>query len=306
MAVDIPFAKMNGAGNKIIVADTRRSDRKVSPQAAIQLAGAPETAFDQLMEISEDRRGQIKLNIFNSDGTMAEDCGNGTRCVAHWIGEREGQSKFEFVTQGGQRPAWFDDDNLIRVDMGQPRFGWQDIPLAEPFEDTRGIELQIGPIDNPVLHTPSVASMGNPHCVFFVEEDPMSYALERFGPLLENHPIFPNRCNIHLAQIIDKQTIKMRAWERGAGLTLACGSGACAVVACAVRKGLSLRDVNVQQPGGELQISWDGRDHIIMTGPAEFEFAGLIDPQTGEVCISSAELSPKEEANGSIGQEQGA
>src|SRR5690606_11414192 len=125
------------------------------------------------------------------------------------------------------------DDGSISVDMGRPRFGWQDIPLAEEFRDTRAIELQVGPIDAPVLHSPSVVSMGNPHAIFFVDRDVWSYELDRFGPLLENHPVFPDRANISIVQIMARNAMRIRTWERGAGLTRACGSAACAAVVAA-------------------------------------------------------------------------
>jgi diaminopimelate epimerase len=165
--------------------------------------------------------------------------------------------------------------------MGVPRFGWQDVPLAEEFRDTRAIELQIGPIDNPVLHSPSVMSMGNPHAIFWVDRDVWSFELERFGPLLENHPIFPEKANITIAQITSPVSLTMRTWERGAGLTRACGSAACAAAVSAARTGRTGRNVLVTVPGGPLRIEWRADDHVVMTGPAEWEFSGSFDPATG-------------------------
>jgi diaminopimelate epimerase len=158
--------------------------------------------------------------------------------------------------------------------MGKPRFGWQEIPLAEEFRDTRGIELQIGPIDAPVLHTPSVASMGNPHAIFWVEDDVWSYDLDRFGPLLENHPIFPERANISLAQVVARPH-HLRTWERGAGLTLACGSAACAARGQRARTSSATgRKVTTSRcPAATARHRMArGDDHVLMTGPAEFEF----------------------------------
>jgi diaminopimelate epimerase len=162
-----------------------------------------------------------------------------------------------------------------------PRFGWQDIPLAEEFRDTRMIELQIGPIDAPVLHSPSAVSMGNPHVVFWVDRDVWSYELERFGPMLENHPIFPERANITIANVTSPEAVTIRTWERGAGLTKACGSAACATAVSAARTKRTGRAVTVTVPGGDLSIEWRGDDHVIMTGPAEWEFSGNFDPATG-------------------------
>ena len=168
--------------------------------------------------------------------------------------------------------------DLYTVDMGAPKFSWQDIPLAEEFRDTRYIELQIGPIDKPILHSPSVVSMGNPHAIFWVD-DVNAYDLERFGPLLENHPIFPERANITLAHIVDRDHITIRTWERGAGLTKACGSAACATAVAAARLKRANRNVEIAPPGGKLAIEWRERDdHVLMTGAASFEYEGKFDP----------------------------
>jgi diaminopimelate epimerase len=167
----------------------------------------------------------------------------------------------------------------ISVDMGTPRFGWADIPLAEPFHDTRTIELQIGPIDKPLLHSPSVVNVGNPHAIFWVE-DVSAFDLGRFGPLLENHPIFPQRANISLTHVVSREAVTVRTWERGAGLTRACGSAACAATVCAARKGLTGRTVTVTLPGGPLLIEWRANDRIFMTGPVELEHEGMLELAT--------------------------
>jgi diaminopimelate epimerase len=162
--------------------------------------------------------------------------------------------------------------------MGAPRLRWDQIPLRDPFQDTRTIELQIGPIDAPVLHTPSVVNMGNPHAIFWVR-DVNANDLGQIGPLLENHPIFPERANISLAQVVAPDRITLRVWERGAGLTRACGSAACAAVVAAVRKRLTDRKVTVTLPGGDLVIEWRERDdHVLMTGPIELEGDGVLQP----------------------------
>jgi diaminopimelate epimerase len=163
----------------------------------------------------------------------------------------------------------------ITVSMGTPKFGWRDIPLAEAFHDTRRIELQIGPIDAPILHSPSVVNVGNPHAVFWVE-DVNAYDLARIGPMLEHHPIFPERANISLAHVTGPATITLRTWERGAGLTKACGSAACAATVCAARKGLAGRTVAVTLPGGVLDIEWREDGQILMTGPVAFEHEGIL------------------------------
>src|SRR5262249_14806791 len=163
------------------------------------------------------------------------------------------------------------------VDMGPPRLKWDEIPLAEEFCDTRRIELKIGPTDRPILHSPSGANMGNPHPVFWVE-DVAAYELGKIGPLLENHPIFPDRANISLAQVVSREYLIVRTWERGAGLTRACGSAACAAVVCAFRIQRTDRRATVRLPGGDLSIEWREDDHVLMTGPIEYEFEGRFDP----------------------------
>ena len=277
------FAKMNGLGNEIIVADMRGRADHVRPEAAVALNGDAATRFDQIMAIHDPRTPGTAnyIEILNSDGSMAQACGNGTRCVVQALAADTGQKSFVFETIAGILTAEEHADGLISVDMGEPRFDWRDIPLAEEFRDTRMIELQIGPIDAPVLHSPSVASMGNPHAIFWVDNDVWSYELERFGPMLEHHPIFPERANISIAQVTGPDSLTMRTWERGAGLTRACGSAACAAAVSAARTGRTGRTVNVTVPGGVLRIEWRDDNHVVMTGPAEWEFSGTFDPETG-------------------------
>lgn len=274
---------MNGLGNDIIVADMRGRSDRIEAVAAMALNADPATRFDQIMAIHDPRTpGTAQyIDIINSDGSRAEACGNGMRCVVHALSAETGETHFVFETRAGIVPAETHANGTISVDMGRPRFDWRDIPLAEEFHDTRAIELQIGPIDAPVLHSPSVVSMGNPHAVFWVRDDVWSYALDRFGPLLENHPIFPQRANISIAQIVDPGHIRLRTWERGAGLTRACGSAACAAAVSGARTKRSARDVLVTLPGGDLHIVWRDDDHVVLTGPAEFEFSGHFEPATG-------------------------
>jgi diaminopimelate epimerase len=280
---DAPFLKMNGLGNEIIVADMRGRADRVTPAAAVRINADPATKFDQIMAIHDARTPGTAyyMEIINSDGSLAEACGNGTRCVVQALAAETGQKSYALETLGGIVNAEELPNGLISVDMGKPRFGWQEIPLSEEFYDTTGIELQIGPIDAPVLHTPSVVSMGNPHATFWVEEDVWSYALDRFGPLLENHPIFPERANITLAQVAAPDHLIIRTWERGAGLTQASGSSSCAALVNGVRTKRTARKATVSSPGGDLVIEWRADDHVILTGPAEHEFAGTFDPLTG-------------------------
>lgn len=284
MSQRVPFARMNGIGNEILVADMRGRADRVSPEAARALAADPATRFDQIMAVHDARLDGTDnyVEIINADGSPAQACGNGMRCVVRALAAETGREAFTFQTPAGILNARENGDGSISVDMGVPRFGWRDIPLAEEFRDTRMIELQIGPIDAPVLHSPSVVSMGNPHAIFWVDADVWSYELDRFGPLLENHPVFPERANITIAQVTSREAIAIRTWERGAGLTLACGSAACAAAVSAARTGRTDRAVTITAPGGgQLLIEWRGDDHVIMTGPAEWAFSGHLDPATG-------------------------
>ncbi|MET0942379.1 MAG: diaminopimelate epimerase [Mesorhizobium sp.] len=283
MPVGAQFAKMNGLGNEIIVADMRGRADRVTPVAAIALNADPATKFDQIMAIHDPKTpGTFNyIEIVNSDGSLAQACGNGMRCVVQALSSETGIKAFTFETIAGILTAEEHADGLISVDMGKPRFDWREIPLAEEFRDTRMIELQIGPIDDPVLHSPSVVSMGNPHAIFWVDRDVWSYELDRFGPMLENHPIFPERANISIAQVTGRDALSLRTWERGAGLTKACGSAACAAAVSAARTNRTNRNVSVTVPGGLLSIEWRPDDHVIMTGPAEWEFSGMFDPATG-------------------------
>jgi len=281
------FVKMNGIGNEIVVVDLRADTPRAAPiaadeaRAAASPAGAP---YDQLMALYPPRLPGTDafIRIYNNDGSEAGACGNGMRCVATIVSDANGKKALTFETKAGILNAWKNDNGQFTIDMGKPRFAWNEIPLAEEFRDTRMIELQIGPIDAPVLHSPSVVNMGNPHAIFWVD-DPYAYDLEKFGPLLENHPIFPDRANITLAHIVDREHIVMRTWERGAGLTRACGSAACATAVAAARLKRTERKVHMTLPGGELVIEWRvSDDHVLMTGPVEFEFEGRFDPKLFE------------------------
>ncbi len=280
---DVPFFKMNGLGNQIIVADMRGSKARITPEAAIAINAHPQTRFDQIMAIHDSRMpGTVNyIEIINSDGSLAQACGNGMRCVVQVLTGEQGRQRFTFETVAGILFGEELEDGLITVDMGTPKFAWYDIPLNEEFADTRQVELQIGPIDAPVLHSPSVMSIGNPHATFWVKEDVWSYALDRFGPLLENHPLFPERANISIAEVLKPDHIVLRTWERGAGLTEACGSAACAALVNGARTRRTARKATVTVPGGDLVVEWLDNDHVTLTGPAELEWAGRLDPVSG-------------------------
>jgi diaminopimelate epimerase len=271
------FVKMNGLGNEIVIVDLRDSPRPV--EAAEARAAAGQEPYDQLMVLYPPRAATDALvRIYNNDGSEAGACGNGMRCVASLVSAATGKDRLTFETAAGLIPCWRESNGLFTVDMGRPRFRWNEIPLAEEFPDTRAIELEIGPRGAPILHSPSVVSMGNPHAVFWVD-DPSTYDLAKIGPLLEHHPMFPERANITLAAIPSRDHLVIRTWERGAGLTKACGSAACAAAVAAARLRRTCRLTTVTLPGGDLGIEWrDTDDHVLMTGPVEYEHKGRFDP----------------------------
>jgi diaminopimelate epimerase len=275
------FVKMNGLGNEIVVVDMRAAPAAISEADARAVATPQGAPYDQMMALYPPRTPGTDafVRIYNSDGSAAGACGNGTRCIAELMFRETGKDTLTFETPAGLLNAWKGAEPLVStVDMGRPRFAWNEIPLAEEFADTRCIELQIGPIDDPILHSPSALSMGNPHAIFWVK-DVNAYDLSRIGPLLENHPIFPERANISLCAVQARDHIIVRTWERGAGLTRACGSAACAAAVAAVRLRKTDRNVTVTLPGGDLLIEWREKDdHVLMTGPVAFEFEGRFDP----------------------------
>jgi diaminopimelate epimerase len=273
------FVKMNGLGNEIVVVDLRRSKAAISSADARAVA-ANAAPYDQLMALHAPRVAgtDAYVRIYNSDGSESGACGNGMRCIAALVTQQTGKDVAAFQTRAGLLNCWKADGGLFTVDMGPPRFRWDEIPLAEEFADTRRIELQIGPIDAPILHSPSAVNMGNPHAIFWVE-DVNAYDLGKIGPLLENHPIFPERANITLADVESRQRVVIRTWKRGAGLTKACGSAACAAAVAAARLRRAERKITITLPGGDLLIEWRERDdHVLMTGPVEYEFEGRFDP----------------------------
>ncbi len=271
------FVKMNGLGNEIVVLDLRDAPVAVPPQEARALARPEVLPFDQIMALypPQTEGTQAFVRIINADGSESGACGNGTRCIALYESGRTGADRMVFESVAGPLACSLAPEG-ITVDMGVPHFGWHDIPLAGPVADTRAIELQAGPAEAPVLRAPAVVNVGNPHAIFWVD-DVEAVDLARLGPELEHHPIFPERANISVAQVVSPDHIVLKVWERGVGLTRACGTGACAAAVCAARLGLTGRRVTVTLPGGDLVIDWRGSDdHVLMTGPAAVEFDGRL------------------------------
>lgn len=281
MTAPIAFSKMNGLGNDFVVVDARSAPVRFSKTQIARVSNR-ETGIgcDQFI-VMERANGapdvDVFMRIYNQEGYEVDACGNATRCIGHVVMAEKGVSSATVMTNAGVLTVTDGaEPGTVTVDMGTPKFGWQDIPLAEPFHDTRGIELQLGPIDAPLLHTPSVANIGNPHAIFWVADLDV-VDLSKAGPLLENHPMFPERANISLAVVDGPERMHLKVWERGVGLTRACGTAACAAMVCAVRKTLTGRRVEVVLPGGPLMIEWpEDTGRILMTGPYAHDFDGEI------------------------------
>ncbi|WP_293446781.1 diaminopimelate epimerase [Planktotalea sp.] len=263
----IPFMKMHGLGNDFVVLDARAGGATVTPALAIALADRHRgVGFDQLAVI-ESGTSDAHLMFYNADGSTAGACGNATRCIARYLMDETGQKALSLTTERGILLARDAGNGLTSINMGHPQLDWQDIPL---LEDMDTLEL-------PIEGTPTATGMGNPHCTFFVE-DAEAIPLEQFGPRYELHPLYPEKTNVQVAQIIGADHIRMRVWERGVGITLASGSSSCATAVAAARKGLTGRKVRIDLDGGTLEIDWR-EDGVWMTGATMHTFSGVLTEQ---------------------------
>ena len=262
---DLCFLKMHGLGNDFVVLDTRASGEAVTPGLARALGDRNRgVGFDQLAVIRAGGAGSVRVDFWNADGSAADACGNATRCVARLLMADSGEKSCELETGRGRLLARDAGHGLIAVNMGAPQLTWDTVPLA------REMDLDALPIEG----DPGAAGMGNPHCVFVVP-DAEAVDLAAIGPGIEHHPLFPERTNVEFVQVIDRETIRMRVWERGGMITLACGSGACAAVVVTARRGLTGRKVTVRLDGGELFVDWRN-DGVWMTGPTALVFEGRL------------------------------
>jgi diaminopimelate epimerase len=270
---------MNGLGNEITVLDLRGTALKVSAAEARAIAAAPAFRFDQLMVLHDPVTDGTDafVRIYNTDGSEAGACGNGTRCVAWALTRERPRTALRVETIAGLLDCAALPDGRFSVDMGRPRFGWRDIPLGMPVADTTRVPIETDHFHAGWPKAFTAVSMGNPHAVFFVD-DVDAHWIEVVGPELERHPLFPERANIGLAHVTGRGRITLRVWERGAGLTRACGSGACAAAVAGARTDLTDRAVAVTLPGGTLDILWRDDDRVIMTGPVAFEHEGPLPP----------------------------
>ncbi|APE45218.1 diaminopimelate epimerase [Sulfitobacter alexandrii] len=260
----LPFMKMHGLGNDFVVVDARAQDVSVTPAMAKAIGDRHfGVGFDQLAVIGNGD-GDAHLTFYNADGSTSAACGNATRCIARYLMDESGATSLDLTTDRGNLRAEDRGDGITAVNMGQPQLLWHEIPLASEMDT---LEL-------PIEGAPTATGMGNPHCTFFVE-DVSAIALESFGPAIEHHPLYPQRTNVQIAQIVGQNHLRMRVWERGVGVTWASGSSSCACAVAAARRGLTGRNVRVDLDGGTLQIDWR-EDGVWMTGQTVHVFSGVL------------------------------
>jgi diaminopimelate epimerase len=270
----VPFIKMHGLGNDFVVLDARQKPLHCDEAQARRIADRHTgVGCDQLiiLEPPRDRRAQLFMAIRNADGGMVEACGNAARCIADLVMREQNRSSATIETATGLIAAHAAGRHRVGVDMGEPATAWREIPLAREC-DTDHVPLALGPLRDPVA-----TGLGNPHVTFFVS-DIAAVDIASLGPKLEHDGLFPRRANIGVAQILSPARLRLRVWERGAGLTEACGTGACAALVAAARRGLTGRHAEILADGGTLDIEWRGDNHVVMTGPVAVSFTGTLDP----------------------------
>ncbi len=268
-----PFLKMNGLGNDFVVVEARSAPFSPTPAEVRAIADRVNgVGCDQLIAIDKGEGADASVRFWNADGEEVSACGNGARCVGWLLMQAGGTDVATIDTRAGRLIATRAGERLVSVDMGEPGLDWSQIPLAFA-QDTRALETSL--TEEPALTVaPGCVSMGNPHVVFFVD-DIATAPIATAGPVIERHPLFPEQVNVGFAQVLDRDHIRLRVWERGAGLTQACGTGACAALVAAARRDLTDRSAVLKLDGGDLLIEWRAEDnHVIMTGPAAVDFAG--------------------------------
>lgn len=274
------FMILNGAGNRFGVFDARgRPGFVMTPELAKATATKGgvmgKLGADQIivMRAPKSADAVVFMEIRNADGREVDACGNASRCIPWVVMNETGRGTVMLETNAGLLQTTRKGEFSVAVDMGEPKLEWDEIPLKE-YMDTHVVDVKVGPIDAPVLARPGAVNMGNPHCVFFVESA-ADTAVDKIGPMIEFHPLFPEQCNVGFAEIRSRSEIRLRVWERGVGITKACGTGACAALVAANRQSRTERSANIVMDGGTLHIEWRETDnHVIMTGPVELEFEG--------------------------------
>lgn len=261
----VPFLKMHGLGNDFVIIDARETESPITSQVAKAIGDRHfGVGYDQLVVMTNSQKADVELIFWNSDGSLSDACGNASRCVARLIMDENNSEEITLKTGSGVLLARKGSNGFISVNMGHPQLDWDLIPLKE----------KVDLLELPIEGRPAAVGMGNPHCVFVVD-DVNLVELVSWGSKIETHELFPKKTNVEFIQIIDQKNIRQRTFERGAGETLACGSGACAVAVVAHLKGLTERNVNIYLDGGQLSIDWS-EDGIWMTGPTSFVFKGIL------------------------------
>ena len=271
------FLKMHGLGNDFVIFDARTFPVPVDPAAAKAIADRKRgIGCDQVIVMEPAKNGAAAfMRIFNADGSEVESCGNAARCVAYLLMAERETDHIQLASPGGPLLCRSAEDDAVTVDMGPPRLDWREIPMAQAV-DTASFALSVPGFDDPALRSVAAVSMGNPHCVLFVK-DADAAPVAKLGAAIEQHPWFPARTNVEFVERRGEALLRMRVWERGAGITLACGTGACAALVAANLRGLVGRKARLILDGGELAIEWrESDDHVLMTGPTRFSFAGEV------------------------------
>ncbi len=273
MTQKIPFRKMHGTGNDFVLLDARTQGVSLTKEQIVRVADRHfGIGCDQLLVLKKSEKAEAFMQIFNADGSEISTCGNATRCVADFLMRESGKGEATIETGAGIRTGKRYGDGEVEVNMGAPRLGWKEIPLSES-RNTQHLGIEMGLLADPVA-----VNMGNPHAIFFVR-DLAHIKLSEWGPKLEHHPLFPERANISAVQVIDDSRIKMAVWERGTGITLACGSAACAAVVAGVVRDKTGRQCQVELPGGTLNVEWQKGEtgEVLMRGPVAYVFEGMIE-----------------------------
>ena len=263
--MDIKAFKMDGLGNDFVIIDQRNQSLNLTKDKIVKICDRNYIGCDQLILIKKNRKIDAGLEFYNSDGSISEACGNGTRCVADLLSKESNKKEIILWTSGGILKSKILANNLVETEIGVPKTNWNEIPLSENL-NTQNLNIKILDKNNKEHIGGTAVNVGNPHVVFFIDniED---YNLEKIGPEIENHKFFPEKCNVTLAKVIDNNLIKVRVWERGAGLTKACGTAACATAVAGNLKKLVEKKVEIEFTLGKLSISIDEKNSIHMKGP---------------------------------------
>ena len=262
--MDIKAFKMDGLGNDFVIIDQRNENFELSKNQIIKICDRNFIGCDQLIIIKKNTKFDAEVEFYNSDGSSTSACGNGTRCIANFLSKENNQKKITVSTSSGVLKSNILDNNLVETEIGKPKTNWNDIPLSKNI-DTKNLKIKILGRNNSEHIGGTTINVGNPHIIFFVE-DIENFDLKKIGPEIENHKLFPEKCNVTLAKIINKNLIKVKVWERGAGLTKACGTAACATTVAGYIHGFAEKKTDIEFELGKLSIFIDDKNSVHMKG----------------------------------------